>query len=58
MGFRGVKVIVRMFERGKFFGREVFWEVLDREARKIVGHSIQLWGASWRVLIPVGVVAD
>jgi len=57
-GFGGVEVVFGMFEWGEFFDREVFWEAFDREAGKIVGHSIQLWGASWRVLIPAGSVAD
>ena len=40
VGFRGVEVIVGTFERGEVFNREVFWELFDREAGKIVGHSM------------------
>ncbi len=41
-GFRGVEVVLGTFERGKFFKREVFWKALNREAGKIVGHSIEI----------------
>jgi len=57
-GFGGVKVVFGMFEWGKFFDGMVFRKVGNREVGKIIGHSIQLWGASRRVLIPVGGVAD
>ncbi len=40
MGFRGVEVIVGTFKWGKVFDGEVFWELFDREAGKIVGHSM------------------
>jgi len=43
-GFGGVKVIVGSFEWGEVFNGEVFWELFDREAGKIVGHSIENWG--------------
>jgi len=58
MRFRGVEVVFRMFEWGELFSREVFWESFDREVGKIVGHSIQLWGASQSVLILVEWAAD
>ncbi len=58
VGFRGVKVVFGMFEWGKFFNREVFWEAIDREVGRIIGHSMGLWKLNWRVLIFVGGVAD
>ena len=39
-GFRGIKVVLGTFERGELFDREVFRELFDREAGKIVRHSI------------------
>ncbi len=53
VGFRGVEVIVGMFEGGEVFNREVFWELFDREAGKIVGHSIESWGFTCTVFIDV-----
>ncbi len=50
-GFGGVEVVVRVFEGSKIFGGEVFRQLLDREAGKIVGHSIESWGFVWRVFI-------
>ncbi len=58
VGFRGVEVIVGTFERGEVFNREVFWELFDREAGKIVGHSIESWGFTCRVFISVWGDAD
>ena len=58
MGFGGVKVVLGTFEWGKLFNGEVAWKAFDREAGKIVGHSIQLWGASRSVLILVEWAAD
>ncbi len=43
MGFRGVKVVLGMFEGSELFNRKVFREVFDREAGKIVGHSMCFW---------------
>ena len=40
VGFGGVEVILGMFEGSEFFDREVFRKAFDREAGKIVGHSI------------------
>ncbi len=57
-GFRGVEVVLGKFEWGKFFKGEVLWEMFDREAGKVVGHSIENWGFVWRVLIRVGSDAD
>jgi len=39
--FGGVEVVFGAFEGSKFFDREVFWKAFDREAGKIVGHSIE-----------------
>ncbi len=43
-GFRGVKVIVGMFEGSEVFNGEVFGKLFNRKAGKIVGHSIESWG--------------
>jgi len=40
-GFRGVEVVFGMFEGSKVFDWEVFWKLFNREAGKIVGHSIE-----------------
>ena len=40
-GFGGVEVVFGAFEGSEFFSREVFWKAFDREAGKIVGHSIE-----------------
>ena len=50
-GFGGVEVVFGAFEGSKFFEGEVFWEALDREAGKIVGHSIENCGEVLRVFI-------
>ncbi len=57
-GFGGVEVEVGSFEGSEFFKGEVFWEVFDREVGKIVGHSMEVWGPTWRVFIHVEGVAD
>ncbi len=49
--FGGVEVIVETFEGSKVFNGEVFWEAFDREAGKIIGHSIESWGMVVRVFI-------
>ena len=49
--FGGVEVVFGAFEGSKFFDREVFWKAFDREAGKIVGHSIESWGEALRVFI-------
>ena len=56
--FGGVEVVLGAFEGGEFLDREVFWKAFDREARKIVGHSIESWGMALRVFIRVGSDAD
>ena len=45
MGFGGVEVVLRAFEGSEVFDWEIFWELFDREAGKIVGHSIESWGS-------------
>ena len=49
--FGGVEVVLRAFEGSEIFNREVFWKAFDREAGKIVGHSIESWGRVLRVFI-------
>ena len=49
--FGGVEVVLGAFEGSEFLDREVFWKAFDREARKIVGHSIESWGEVLRVFI-------
>ncbi len=56
--FRGIEVVLRAFEWGKLFSREVFWESFNREAGKIVGHSTRIWGLVHRAFICLGGVAD
>ena len=57
-GFGGVEVVVGSFEWGEVFNGEVFWELFDREAGKIVGHSIENWGFACRVFISIWGDAD
>ncbi len=52
-GFGGVEVVFGAFEGGEFFKREIFWEALNREAGKIVGHSIEMRDEVPRVFICV-----
>ncbi len=49
--FGGVEVVFGTFEGSEFFSGEVFWKAFDREAGKIVGHSIESWGNVSRVFI-------
>ena len=57
-GFGGVEVVFRTFEGSKFFSGEVFWKAFDREAGKIVGHSIERCGEASRVFMDVWDGAD
>jgi len=57
-GFGGVEVVFGAFEGSKFFKGKVFWKALDREAGKIVGHSIERWGETSGVFIHVWGGAD
>ena len=43
MGFGGVKIVLGTFEGSELFNRKVFREVFDREAGKIIGHSMCSW---------------
>ena len=56
--FRGIKVVLGMFEGSELLGRKVFREVFDREAGKIIGHSICLWGIDRVPFNPFILVAD
>ncbi len=57
-GFGGVEVVFRTLEGSKFFSGEVFWKAFDREAGKIVGHSIERYGKALRSFIDVWGGAD
>ena len=57
-GFGGVKIVVRAFEGSEVFNREVLRELFDREAGKIIGHSIEDRGFVPRVFIQDGSDAD
>jgi len=39
-GFGGVKIVLRTFEGRELFERKVFRETFNREAGKIIGHSM------------------
>jgi len=39
-GLSGVKVVLGVFEGSELFDRKVFREAFNREAGKIVGHSM------------------
>ena len=56
--FRGIKVVLGTFERGKLFDREVFRELFDREAGKIVRHSIRFLDADCSPFISFIFAAD
>jgi len=56
--FRGIKVILGVFEWGEFFKGEVFREVFNGEVRNTVEHSVGIWSLVRRVLIHVGGIAD
>ncbi len=57
-GFRGIEVVVRTLKGGEVFDGKVFGELFDREAGKIVGHSMEDRGFILRVLIQDGSGAD
>ncbi len=57
-GFRGVEIVVGPFEWCEVFNGEIFWKLFNREAGKIVGHSIESWGFVWGVFISVWDDAD
>ncbi len=41
--FGGVEVVLGTLEWGELFKGEIFWEVFDREAGKIIGHLMGVW---------------
>src|SRR6266446_4570765 len=45
-GFRGIKVVFGTFEGSELLNRKVFRETFDREAGKIVGHSMCFWSVN------------
>ncbi len=57
-GFRGVKIILRMFEGSELFDRKVFRELFDREVGKIVRHSIRFSSVDRSPFILLALVAD
>ena len=57
-GFGGVEIVFGALEGGEVFDGEVLWEAFDREAGKIVGHPIEIWGEVLRVFICVRGDAD
>ena len=57
-GFGGIKVVLGTFEGSELFDRKVFRELFDREAGKIVRHSILFLSADCPPFIPVVPVAD
>src|SRR6266481_3881039 len=42
-GFRGIEIVLGMFEGSELFDRKVFREAFDRETGKIVGHLMCSW---------------
>jgi len=56
--FGGVKVILGSFEGSELFNRKVFRELFDREAGKIVRHSIHFLSADRSPFILLIFVAD
>ncbi len=57
-GFGGAEVVFGAFEGSEVFDGEVFWKAFNREAGKIVGHSIESLGSVLRVFICSGDGAD
>ena len=57
-GFGGVEVVFGTFEGSEVFNGEVFRKLFNREAGKIVGHSIESLGSVLRVFICSGDGAD
>ncbi len=57
-GFRGVKVVLGTFEGSELFDRKVLRELFDREAGKIVRHSMCFSSADRSLFILVVLTAD
>ena len=58
MGLGGIKVVLGAFEGSKLFDREVFGELFDREAGKIVRHSMCFLSADRPPFIFLVLIAD
>ncbi len=58
MGFRGVEIVLGMFEGSELFDRKVFRELFDREVGKIVRHSIRFSSVDRSPFILLALVAD
>jgi len=54
----GIEVILGTFEGSKLFDRKVLRELFDREAGKIVRHSIGFWSVDCVPFNPFVPVAD
>jgi len=57
-GFRGVEIVLGTFEGSELFNRKVFRELFDREAGKIIRHSIRFSSADCSPFIPFALIAD
>ncbi len=57
-GFRGVEIVLRTFEGSELFDRKVLRELFDREAGKIVRHSMCFSSADHPLFILFVLVAD
>ena len=57
-GFRGIKVVFGTFEGSELLNRKVFRETFDREAGKIVGHSMCFWSVDRAPFNPFAFVID
>ncbi len=57
-GFRGVEIVLGTFEGSELFNRKVFRELFDREAGKIVRHSIHFLSVGCLPFILFDLVAD
>ena len=56
--FRGIKVVLGMFEGSELFGRKVFREAFDWKAGKIVGHLMCFWRIDCVPFNPFTSIAD
>ncbi len=57
-GFRGVEIVLGTFEGSELFDGKVFRELFDREAGKIIRHSIRFSSADCSPFIPFALIAD
>ena len=58
VGFRGIEIVLRAFEGSELFDRKVFRELFDREAGKIVRHSMCFLSADCSPFILFILIAD